>query len=325
MTIYRRHYAYARHALVTAFSLVGVRAGARVLVPDFICRDLLASFSAANVEPMFYAIGDDLQPKVSATLPPAAAIVVVNYFGFPADLRRVAAMIPIQTPIIEDNAHGWLSADADGTPLGSRTTVGITSVRKTIRVPDGAFVEWDSAADVFAEGIHPELAARDEALSWSFRLRQGVATLDARSPVALMAGARHIVRSARRLTGQAAVSEDERDEWQLPTQRAPHRTSLEMMSRLDIPAEVRRRRELFARCANAAVETGVVSPTPSLDINVSPQGFAFFGDIGDVKTFSQRVVRERLGEIITWPSLPERSPLPAQSRLRTLRLVNFLV
>jgi hypothetical protein len=57
---------------------------------------------------------------------------------------------------------------------------------------------------------------------------------------------------------------------------------------------------------------------------VSPQGFAYFADTGNVAAFAKLVRRERLGEVITWPALSARSPLPTASRLRTLHLVNFL-
>jgi hypothetical protein len=324
MTDNRRHYAFARHALVTAFGVVGVRSGSRVLVPDFICRDLLASFAFAGVETVFYAIDDDLQVKRGITLPSADAIIVVNYFGFAADLTRVASVLPHPMPIIEDNAHGWLSADNDGTPLGSRTAASITSVRKTIRMPDGAYVEWRDLASLELSGSHPELSPRGEPLSFGYRVRRAVATIDARSRIPLMAGSRSVVRLVRALSGRAAVHDDPRDEYVLPEHRAIHRESLAIMARVDRPAEVRRRRELFAQCSAAAVALGIDSPTPHLAPFTSPQGFPYFGDAGNQAAFTRRVSRGRLGEIITWPSLPTHTTLPMHSRLRTLRLVNFL-
>ena len=324
MTNNRRHYAFARHALVTAFGVVGARSGSRVLVPDFICRDLLASFAFAGVEPVFYAIDDDLQVKRGVTLPSADAVIVVNYFGFAADLTRVASVLPHPMPIIEDNAHGWLSADTDGTPLGSRTAAGITSVRKTIRVPDGAYVEWRNEASLELSGIHHELSPRGEPLSLGYRVRRVVATIEARSQIPLMAGSRSAIRLVRKLSGRAAVHDDPRDERVLPERRAIHRESLAMMAQVDRQAEVRRRRELFAQCSAAAVALGIESPVPQLVPFTSPQGFPYFGDAGDQATFIRRVSRGRLGEIIAWPSLPTHTTLPTQSRLRSLRLVNFL-
>jgi dTDP-4-amino-4,6-dideoxygalactose transaminase len=89
MTTNRLYYAYARHALVTALKLVRVQAGSSVLVPDFICRDVLSSLHAVGADPIFYPIGDDLQMAMTQSLPSAQTVIVVNYFGFPADLRSV--------------------------------------------------------------------------------------------------------------------------------------------------------------------------------------------------------------------------------------------
>jgi len=139
-----------------------------------------------------------------------------------------------------------------------------------------------------------------------------------------MAGSRSAIRLVRALSGRAAVHDDPRDELVLPEHRAIHSESLAMMAQVDRPDEVRRRRELFAQCSAAAVALGIDSPTPQLAPFTSPQGFPYFSDTGDQAAFARRVFRGRLGEIITWPSLPTHTKLPTHSRLRTLRLVNFL-
>jgi len=319
------YYAYARHALVTAMRLVRVGRGSVVLVPDFICRDVLASIAAVEAEVVFYSIGDDLQISTTQSLPGADAIIAVNYFGFPADLASIRKMLTSpQTAIIEDNAHGWLSKDVNGAPLGSRTDVGVTSLRKTIRLPDGACIEWHDRADLDVSALHQPLAPRNERLPFGFELRRTAQRLDRLSPISLMGLGRQIVRSLRRLRGVPPIDERPNEEWELPSHRAIHQRSLELISRLDLDAEVRRRRERFAQCLAAAQRAGVETPTPVLTAGVSPQGFPFFGDSGDIAAFERTVRRERLGETIAWPALPMRSPLGEASRLRTLRLVNFL-
>ena len=40
--------------------------------------------------------------------------------------------------IIEDNAHGFLSNDEKGVCLGSRTDIGLLSIRKSAFLPNGA-------------------------------------------------------------------------------------------------------------------------------------------------------------------------------------------
>ena len=324
MTTNCLYYAYARHALVTALKLVRVQTGSSVLVPDFICRDVLASLHAIGANPIFYPIGNDLQMETTQPLPSAQAIIVVNYFGFPADLQRLRNFTSAHTAIVEDNAHGWLSVDRDGTPLGSRADVGITSVRKTIRLPDGAFVEWRAAAHLDNNALHDPLTPRNEALPFAFQMRRVVARIDSVSPVSVMAASRRAVRRLRRLRGQPAVSEHPEEERQLPTHRAIHSESLRLLESVDQEREVQRRRLLFARCLSAAQRNDIDTPTPLLHEGVSPQGFAYFADTGNLAAFAKLVRRERLGEVITWPALSARSPLPTTSRLRTLHLVNFL-
>jgi len=324
MTTNRLYYAFARHALVTALKLVRAQAGSSVLVPDFICRDVLASLHAVGANPVFYPIGDDLQMATTQPLPSAQAIIVVNYFGFPADLQRARNLVSAQTAIIEDNAHGWLSVDRDGNPLGSRADAGITSVRKTIRLPDGAFLEWHRSALLDTNALHDPLTPRNEALPFGFRLRRVVARIDSVSPVSVMGVSRHSVRLLRRLRGRPAVSERPDEEWQLPHSRAMHGESLRLLESVDRSREVQRRRQLFARCLAAAQRYDIDTPTPLLNEGVSPQGFAYFSDTGNRAAFAKLVRRERLGEVITWPALSARSPLPTKSRLRTLHLVNFL-
>jgi len=324
MTINRLYYAYARHALVTALKLAWVEKGSSVLVPDFICRDVLASLHAVGANPVFYPIGDDLQAVITQPLPSAQAIVVVNYFGFPADMQRVRNFVSTHTTIIEDNAHGWLSVDQDGSPLGSRTDVGITSMRKTIRLVDGAFLEWHAAAHLDTTALHNPLTPRSETLPIGFRLRRILSHIDSTSPVSVMAASRRGVRMLRRLRGQPAISENPAEEWRLPHHRAIHEASLELVEGVDQTTEVQRRRRLFERCLSVARRYDIDTPTPSLPNGVSPQGFAFFTDVGNSDEFERTMRRQRLGEVMTWPALSARSPLPPTSRLRTLHLVNFL-
>ncbi len=67
------------------------------------------------------------------------AVIAVNYFGFPQDLEIFSEYChKFSVKLIEDNAHGYLSANVDGVLLGNRAPLGITSIRKTIRIPDGA-------------------------------------------------------------------------------------------------------------------------------------------------------------------------------------------
>ncbi len=134
-----RYYAYARQALVEALRLANVLAGDEVLVPALICKDVLSSIHTVGANPVFYQVDKTLAPVSLPHTPLIKAVIAVNYFGFPQDLEIFSEYChKFSVKLIEDNAHGYLSANVDGVLLGNRAPLGITSIRKTIRIPDGA-------------------------------------------------------------------------------------------------------------------------------------------------------------------------------------------
>ena len=67
------------------------------------------------------------------------ALLAVNYFGFAQDLAPFREYcLRTGATLIEDNAHGFLSKDTSGVLLGTRADLGITSIRKTFRLVNGA-------------------------------------------------------------------------------------------------------------------------------------------------------------------------------------------
>jgi hypothetical protein len=321
----RLYYAYARHALVTALRMARVQPGDTVLIPHFICRDVLSSLRAVDAVPVFYHIDDDFQVASHEKLPSAKAVLAVNYFGFPANLARIQHQLTDATTlIIEDNAHGWLSADEHGVALGTRTSLGITSFRKTIRSIDGAFLEWNEAVPLDFKALHAPLEARKDLLPLGHQVRRLVSEIDRNTPLTLMSIARKTIRGARLLGGKPAIDLRPEEENELPTNRAIHKSSLAMMSRCDRFGERQRRQQAFRQCHEFAITLGIQSPRLQLTPEVSPQGFPFFVHQGDSEAFRRSILRQKLGEIVSWPSLPKESDIPTMSPLRNLRLVNFL-
>ena len=321
----RLFYAYARHALVTALRMAQVTTGSTVLIPHFICRDVLASIAAVGAKPVFYDIDDDLQISQNTMLPPADAVLAVNYFGFPADLGRLRQQLSDPTTIIiEDNAHGWLSADENGVPLGTRTALGITSFRKTIRVVDGAFLDLNTDQLSASVTTPNQPTSRTGALPLPFHIRAVVASIDQRSPLPLMTAGRRSIRRLRSLTGATSINERAEEEWQLPAHEAIHRSSLKQFGRTNLIAEVARRRNAFATCQTLAERFDIRMPTIDFGPHVSPQGFPFFADSGNLDSFRAAVTRAKIGEVVSWPSLPSATTLSPISKLRNMCLVNFL-
>lgn len=321
----RLYYAYARHALVTALRMARVQSGDNVLLPSFICRDVLASLKAINATPVFYEIDVGLQVSSQSKLPPAKALLAVNYFGFPADLERIQQQLTDpSTVLIEDNAHGWLSCDEHGVPLGTRTPLGITSFRKTVLALDGAYLHWSGDCQLDYSALHPPLTPRTELIPLTFRLRKLASWLDYRTHLPIRPLAQTLIRYGRRSIRRPAIAENPAEEFQLPHLRAMHASSLAIMTQVDRTEEISRRRTLFKTVAELAAEHNIEPVFTNLPSGVSPQGFAYYSGAGNVRRFHRQIQRQRLGEAMSWPSLPRHTCITPESRLLTLKIVNFI-
>ena len=134
-----RYFSLGRFAMRDALLYTGIKSGDTVLLPEFICRDLLSAVAEVGAKSVFYQVDQTLKPvHLDSTLRPKV-IIAVNYFGFAQDLKVFREFADNTGAIvIEDNAHGFLSRDKNNNLLGQRTKFGITCFRKTIQVADGA-------------------------------------------------------------------------------------------------------------------------------------------------------------------------------------------
>ena len=132
-------YGCARHAFKVSLQLLNLNQDDTVLIPSFICRDLLSSIYENNLRIKFYSVNKNLEPEYLPVDSNIKAVLAVNYFGFPQDLEIFQTYCKKNNCVlIEDNAHGFLSFDQEGTELGRRTNIGFTSFRKIIPVFDGS-------------------------------------------------------------------------------------------------------------------------------------------------------------------------------------------
>lgn len=135
-------FGYGRAALYEGLRVLGIKDGETVLVPDYICNVVVAPMHALNIKIRFYPVDANLKPQWQAIEKAidgnTKALVVVNYCGFPNDLVMAECFCKKHNIyLIEDNAHGFLSADNEK-PLGSYGDIGIFSFRKILPIPNGA-------------------------------------------------------------------------------------------------------------------------------------------------------------------------------------------
>jgi hypothetical protein len=76
-----RYYSLGRYALIEALRISKVGSGDWVALPEFICRDVLASVKAVGASVYYYPVDEKLQIAESAgILKKAKVILIVNYF-----------------------------------------------------------------------------------------------------------------------------------------------------------------------------------------------------------------------------------------------------
>lgn len=320
-----RFYSLARHALVEALRLAGVGKGDSVLLPEFVCRDLLASLYAVGAVPAWYPLTADLRPSIPQEIWPAArAVVAVNYFGFPQPMdafrtfaERTGAII------IEDNAHGFLSRDDAGRWLGTRGDLGIFSLRKTWPMADGAALL--TTRQHLAAAFPPVAAEPAPVFGYAPNAKRKARLRRLPAGNALLGLTTHAVRIWRRLrTGTEIPAADPDAETSIPYQAVAYAGLHRELAAMDVEQEVLRRRSLYVELARLAPTLGAVPVFPSLPPFVVPYGFAYRPTTSGAPREIDQLARQHGLDRFRWPDLPQAIAQNAPEHYRNVHVVNFL-
>ena len=318
-----RYYSLARQALVDALLLGGVKDGDRVLVPGFICKDVVASLHTVGATPVFYQVDELLAPIDLQADESIKAIIAVNYFGFPQNLdafkresQRFGAVL------IEDNAHGFLSSDTSNSPLGTRCDLGIISIRKSLRIPDGAQLLVNN--ELLLNNIPLQIPYVRSPLGLRFTAQRLALEVQRTTRLPLLEWARYVVRKIRLIsTGSALPISPPSAEFESITPTGPRDSSMSSLQSLDIAQEINRRKTLYKTVASLSLNCDIQPVFESLPANCVPYGFPFYADSVAATSVSKSV--KKLGiEVINWPDLPASVAKNAPIHYRQLWLVNFL-
>jgi len=317
-----RYYALARQALVQALLLARVGYGDNVLVPALICKDVIASIHTVGATPIFYEVDEKLAPLDFAKFQNFEAAIAVNYFGFPQDLTIFKQQCElVGASLIEDNAHGYLSEDSSNRRLGTRAHFGIISIRKTLRIADGAqlLINDNSIKSLPAQLTFTQLSPglRPTLQRLLLRIQQTI-----RLP--LLDWTRSLVRIGRKLvTGRALPVSPSSAEYEEIILSAPRESSIKQIRRLDEHAEVGRRRALYIDVESVLSKCEVSPIFSSLPHGCVPYGYPFYASTRNAKS-AEALVKHLGVEVIHWPDLPESVIEIAPNHYKDVWLVNFL-
>lgn len=132
--------------------------GENVLVPAYLPDAVVEPLFDLGLEARYYRLQRNLAPDLADIErrldDETVAVMSVNYFGFPQPgLAEFMSFVDeYECYHIDDNAHSPLSVD-NGTLLGTRGDLGVTSLWKLLPIPDGAVLYCND--DAVAERLDP--------------------------------------------------------------------------------------------------------------------------------------------------------------------------
>jgi len=251
------------------------------------------------------------------------AVLAVNYFGFAQDLTPFREYcLRTGATLIEDNAHGFLSKDTSEVLLGTRANLGITSIRKTFRLVNGAALYFSGAE--YSGLVAEQLKFQNGAASMGFLLRKVSAQIQRSIKIPTLSLFQFSIRMMRLLaTGSRLPKSTQESETELPSPIAPHHSVSLLINSVHSNIEVIRRRRLFEQVLNRVRNVDIEPIFDHLETGTSPYGFAFIAEGGGVHRVRKKL-RGLSVEVINWPDLPDAVQVADDHFYRNVWVVNFL-
>jgi len=320
-----KYFSLARQALYLALKAAGVGQGDVVLLPDLICADILPAITSLGGKPVYYPVDKTLEPALGGLNEVSAkAVIAVNYFGFPQRLDACRAYCSQHGAIlIEDNAHGLFSRDADGILLGARGDFGIFSLRKTLPLMNGAALIINREQGDFISLSPWNSDATPISRGWKAKqvMRRLVPVV---GPVALqfLLGIGRFCRDQLLPEGRAEAISFIPTDGQFELE-APYTGFDSDISMTDVTEEIKRRRKLYIWLEEYLKGYPCSPVFRSLGANVVPYGYPFYAEEHDMLTICKRLRKQGLA-CFSWPNLPVEVEADVPAWYKKIRVVQFL-
>ena len=307
-------YPYARFAFLELLEKLTIKS---IYLPSFICSDILAPINQLGIQYIFYEVDKDLNPILEDIK--CDSILSVNYFGFSSDVdvfnkykKKYDAVF------IEDNAHGFLSQDANGLLLGTRGDFGLLSIRKTIFLPNGAalLVNNKKYNNIKFSSNNFKISSEDLQYRKKLVLKKLFIIKYIGICFVLL---RRIIRYVR--NGSYHPFPDMESEFKLPSNRFITPILKDHNLNIDIDFERKRRQQMFEMIQKWALMFSV-KPISNLYDNVIPYEFAFI-DNGNYKEFEKYLFLKGFF-ILPWPNLPAEVSKKKHEFYKDVKVVPFL-
>lgn len=140
-----------RNAIFLGLHALSIPKGGAVLVPAFHCTAVVDPILAYGARVIYYPVGRDFSVDLAdlgrrIDSAPAAALLCIHYFGFPAPVEAMSALcIEKGIPLLEDCCHALFGSIGDRA-LGGFGDAAFFSFRKTLVAQDGGALVIGRAA-----------------------------------------------------------------------------------------------------------------------------------------------------------------------------------
>ena len=315
------YFNYGRHALCYALKKLKIGSGDMILMPSYICRDVLSSVNSLGIVVVYYSVNQELKLNNELPLPLGAkAIIAVNYFGFPQELQPFYDYCKRNSAyLIEDNCHGFLSCDVNGKPLGLRGDVGLFSFRKTIVAEKGAAVIFPNSQDQVKTNFEFEKRVNIRYTTQAI-LRKSVSIFGI-IPIRIFTRYVRLLRWLR--SGSVMPKSDPDSETVLPSDTAFPRNFFKVIEKVDSCQEAQRRRDLFFFVSKILDDCNISPVFSQLPNYTVPYAYPFYCEVNNITSVKKRLAKYSL-ECFLWPDLPAAVVGSAPDYYKSLWLVRFL-
>lgn len=317
-----RFFSLGRHAIGAAIKSIGIKSGEAVLLPSFICKEVLAPIYECGAQPIFYDVDRRLDPISLPITPNIKAIMAVNYFGFPQNLAVFQQYCADNNvALIEDNAHSFLSADINGKALGTRGDYGITSYRKILPIVEGASLLLNSNRyRIDGEQISPN----HKAASITQNIRAILNWVETRAGVRILPLGKSLVRKFRRFrTGHEIEPSNDEFEYITPQPENPPAYLHDSIQHTDAYTEIARRRSLYKQFHQQLSSIKIEPVFNTLELGTCPYGYPFYADDA-IAAEAVKIAKNTGFDCFRWPELPSSVQTSMQPHYYQLWVINFL-
>jgi DegT/DnrJ/EryC1/StrS aminotransferase family len=294
-------FGYSRIALMAGLQFFAVKPGENILVPGFICSAAVAPLHRLGLEVRYYEVDELLNPILVAAAGlidgATRAMVVVNYFGFAADLPEIVKFCGANgLLLVEDNAHGFLSSVGDRC-LGTFGDMSVASLYKTVSLPNGAALTLKDPS----RGDRPRIwSAASQAAPWvRFCIRNALWLVELQTHIPIIA---RLQRLRQREVGDQDECEIEAYDQNFS------RLSSWILHHMDFEAVRENRRRAYLYWLDVFSASGKFDADPLfhyLPVGTVPYAFPLLA-----KRYSEVVEQLRRSgvEAFAWPNLPLAAP-----------------